>query len=247
MEEIKIQQTVAVLVDGNNMDKSANTFGEFMMMDYDRLIPRIIGRRSLTKFFYLREGKKISKKLADRLHKNFYGIVKPCYKSADVPLTIEAVQLVDKVDTIIILSGDSDYIELVKYLSARGCRTEIAAFRFSASSALIEIADFYHEITPDDCFTVDRHHKDETSDLAAEFALEVKEPVPGVKPEKKKHTILPKDTKVTDVTNPTLTGRVVSYSNDDRAYTIMLDSGTETKWRRNNFKTEEEEANVSKD
>lgn len=240
MEEIKIQQTVAVLVDGNNMDKSANTFGEFMMMDYDRLIPRLIGRRSLSKFFYLREGKKISKKLAERLHKNFYGIVKPCYKSADVPLTIEAVQLVDKVDTIIILSGDSDYMELVKYLSARGCRTEIAAFRHSASAALIEMADFYHEITVDDCFTVEKHGKEETIHFLPEIHGDL-----GISSPKKKNTILPKDTRVVDVTNPALTGKIWLYDEADKAYVIILDNGNETKWRRNNFKTEEE--NVNKD
>ena len=231
MEDIKIQQTVAVLVDGNNMDKSANTFGDFMMMDYDRLIPRLIGRRSLSKFFYLREGKKISKKLADRLHKNFYGMVKPCHKSADVPLTIEAVQLVDKVDTIIILSGDSDYIELVKYLSARGIRTEIAAFRFSASGMLIETADFYHEITVEDCFATDKHHKDDNPDLS-EFAPVIEK--------KKKYEIVPNDTRVVDVTNPVLTGKILSYAQEDKAYSIALDNGTETKWRRNNFKLENE-------
>ena len=51
----------------------------------------------------------------------------PCHKSADIPLTIKATQLAQKVDTIIILSGDADYIELVRHLRGEGVRVEIAA------------------------------------------------------------------------------------------------------------------------
>jgi len=216
MEEMNILQTVAILVDGNNMDKSANTLSENLMVDYDNLVPRMIGRRSLSRLFYLREGKSISKKLADRLHNKFYGIVKPCHKSADVPLTIEAVQLVDKVDTIIIMSGDSDYVELVKYLSARGIRTEIAAFKFSASSYLLESADFYHEITADDCFVPEK-------------------PVKSTVKKKKKLLVLDKDTVVIDIHNKDVTGKIVTYNYGKRCYLVILDSGTETNWKRSMF------------
>lgn len=233
IDEMNILQTVAILVDGNNMDKSANNYGDHTMLDYDRLVPRLIGRRSLSRFFYLREGKSISKKLADRLHNKFYGIVKPCHKSADVPLTIEAVQLVDKVDTIIILSGDSDYIELVKYLSARGCRTEIAAFKISVSSALIEVADFYHEINEDDCFNMDK--APEKPVPVVSNASVVLSPITNKPIKTKPLKILSVETMVCDSHNPEKTGRVISYNEKEQSYNIKLDSGEDTVWKRNMF------------
>lgn len=186
MSLVAISQTVAVLVDGNNIDKSANAINTNFMVDYDKLVPKLVGNRSLNRFYYLREGRSISAKFAARLHANFYGIVKPCLKSADVPLTIEAVQLADKVDTIIIVSGDSDYIELVKYLKARGIRVEIASFIASTSNALVEEADHYHEITSVDCFVFDQkdEKKEKKKKDKPESAGENPEPMESVSQEK---------------------------------------------------------------
>ena len=41
----------------------------------------------------------ISAKLAERLHNHYHGSVVPCYKWADIPLSIKATQLASKVDT----------------------------------------------------------------------------------------------------------------------------------------------------
>lgn len=76
----------------------------------------------------------------------------PCYKSADIPLTIKATQIAQKVDTIIILSGDADYVELVSHLKSEGVRVEIAAVEHSTAQVLKEEADYYTPITTEDCF-----------------------------------------------------------------------------------------------
>jgi uncharacterized LabA/DUF88 family protein len=57
-----------------------------------------------------------------------------------------------KVDTIIILSGDSDYVELVRYLKSRGVRVEIAAVEKNTAAVLIEEADHFTPITQEDAF-----------------------------------------------------------------------------------------------
>ncbi|MCG8605064.1 NYN domain-containing protein, partial [bacterium] len=57
-----------------------------------------------------------------------------------------------KVDTIIIMSGDSDYVELVIHLKGEGVRVEIAAVRKTAAKILIDEADYFHEITKEDLF-----------------------------------------------------------------------------------------------
>ena len=164
MEEILINQSVAILIDGNNIERSIHsaTKSQNTMINFDSLIPRLLAERGLNRLIYFREGKSISSKLTERLHNHYYGSVIPCHKSADIPLTIKATQLASKVDTIIILSGDADYIELVKHLKAEGVRVEIASVRATTSSSLVEIADYAHEITEDDWFELVTNTKKNT-------------------------------------------------------------------------------------
>lgn len=60
----------------------------------------------------------------------------------DVGIAIDAVKMAEKLDVIILVSGDGDYVHLVEYLqNTFGCRVEIVAFAESASAKLIEKAD----------------------------------------------------------------------------------------------------------
>jgi uncharacterized LabA/DUF88 family protein len=150
---IKIDQNVAILIDGNNIERSIqDLLKKNVLINFDVLIPKLLDNRALNRLIYFREGKQISSKLADRLHENFHGSVVPCHKSADIPLTIFATQIAQKVDTIIILSGDSDYIELVTYLKSRGVRVEIAAVEKTTASILIQEADYFVAISKEDVF-----------------------------------------------------------------------------------------------
>lgn len=155
---ITISQSCAVLVDGNNIERSitSESGNPATMLNFDTLIPKLLVNRGLNRFIYFREGKHISSKLSERLHANYHGSVRPCHKSADIPLSIKATQLASKVDTIIILSGDSDYIELVRHLKSEGVRVEIAAVDSTTSGLLKEEADYFHAITKDDWFTMAR-------------------------------------------------------------------------------------------
>lgn len=156
LEGVNINQNVAILVDGNNIERSihSETNSQHSMLNFDTLIPKLLDNRGLNRLVYFREGKNISTKLRERLHKNFHGSVRPCHKSADIPLSIKATQLSDKVDTIIIMSGDSDYVELVRHLINEGVRVEIAAVENTTSHLLVEEADYFHSITSDDWFTL---------------------------------------------------------------------------------------------
>ena len=155
--QVVISQSVAILVDGNNIERSihSETSTPNTMLNFDTLVPRLLGNRGLNRLVYFREGKQISSKLKERLHSNYHGSVRPCHKSADIPLSIKATQLSNKVDTIVIMSGDSDFVELVRHLKAEGVRVEIAAVPATTSRMLIEEADYFHEITRDDWFTLE--------------------------------------------------------------------------------------------
>jgi len=52
------------------------------------------------------------------------------------------------------MSGDSDYIELVRHLKSEGVRVEIAAVVETTSVLLKEEADHFHAITKEDWFTL---------------------------------------------------------------------------------------------
>lgn len=60
----------------------------------------------------------------------------------DVGITMDAIRLGKKVDSVVIISGDGDYIPLVTYLQqSEGCLVEVMAFGRTCSKALTEVAD----------------------------------------------------------------------------------------------------------
>ncbi|MCB9230650.1 MAG: NYN domain-containing protein [Bacteroidia bacterium] len=154
MATVQIDQRVAILIDGNNIERSIHSMlgTENSMLNFDVLIPRILDNRGLSRLIYFREGVGISTKLAERLHQHYHGSVVPCHKSADIPLSIKATQVASKVDTIIILSGDSDYVELVRHLKGEGVRVEIAAVEATTAKILRDEADYFFTITREDCY-----------------------------------------------------------------------------------------------
>ena len=158
---VRINQSVAILIDGNNIELSLqNLVGQKnALLDFDTLIPKLLDNRGLNRLIYFREGVSISDKLAERLLNKFHGSVMPCHKSADIPLTIKATQIAKKVDTIIILSGDSDYVELVRHLRGEGVRVEIAAIEKTTAKILIEEADHFTPITEEDCYLLKTYNR----------------------------------------------------------------------------------------
>ncbi len=152
--KILINQSVAILCDGNNIERSIHDVegNTAAMINFDTIIPKLLSGRGLNRLIYFREGKNISSKLAERLYNNYYGSVVPCHKTADIPLSIKASQLASKVDTIIIMSGDSDFVDLVRHLKSEGVRVEIAAVKKTTARILIEEADHFHPITKNDWF-----------------------------------------------------------------------------------------------
>lgn len=66
----------------------------------------------------------------------------------DVGLAVDTIKLADKLDVIVIVSGDGDYEPLVEYLKInKGCRVEIVAFGENTSGRLIEAADEFTDLS----------------------------------------------------------------------------------------------------
>jgi len=68
----------------------------------------------------------------------------------DVGLAIDAIKISEKMDVIVIVSGDGDYLPLVSYLQDnKGCLVEVMAFRKTTSSRLIEQVDDFTDLGSD--------------------------------------------------------------------------------------------------
>lgn len=67
----------------------------------------------------------------------------------DMGIAIDTLSLADRLDTIVLVSGDGDFADLVKCLQARGVRVEVYAFPYSTAEELRSAADQFHEIGPD--------------------------------------------------------------------------------------------------
>lgn len=69
----------------------------------------------------------------------FYGGVKK--GDWDVGIAMDVIRLAPKLDVIVLVAGDGDYAEMVKYVKALGCKAEVIAFMESSSIHLREVAD----------------------------------------------------------------------------------------------------------
>jgi uncharacterized LabA/DUF88 family protein len=65
----------------------------------------------------------------------------------DVGLAVDAIKLAPKLDAVIIVSGDGDFVPLVEYLKVnQGCQVEVMAFGKSSSAKLIEASDDFIDL-----------------------------------------------------------------------------------------------------
>jgi uncharacterized LabA/DUF88 family protein len=64
----------------------------------------------------------------------------------DVGITVDAIRISPSVDTIILASGDGDFLQLVEYLKNQGKRVEIIAFGKTTSSQLKKVADEFIDL-----------------------------------------------------------------------------------------------------
>jgi len=64
----------------------------------------------------------------------------------DVGMTIDVMKIAPSVDTIVLVTGDGDFVPLVEYLQYQGKRVEVVAIGSTCSSKLKIIADEFFDI-----------------------------------------------------------------------------------------------------
>jgi len=64
-----------------------------------------------------------------------------------VGMAVDAIRTANSLDTVILVTGDGDFIPLVEYLKwGLGKEVEVAAFGRSASAKLKEVADYFIDL-----------------------------------------------------------------------------------------------------
>lgn len=144
-------QRVAVLIDTQNLYYSArNLFNA--KVNFKNIVEDAVAGRQLTRaiayvvktktgeerpFFEALE--KIGIETKEKELQIFFGGAKKA--DWDVGLSVDAVILSEKVDTIVLVSGDGDFQPLVQYLKMKGTYVETMAFHETASAKIIEASD----------------------------------------------------------------------------------------------------------
>ncbi len=77
----------------------------------------------------------------------------------DIGIAMDAVRLSPKVDTVVLISGDGDFKELLSYMKSHGCRTEVMAFSKTASKQLKEEADDFIDLSSNKKYLINQVNK----------------------------------------------------------------------------------------
>jgi uncharacterized LabA/DUF88 family protein len=149
-------QRIAILIDVQNLYHSAKNLYK-SKVNFGEILKVAVANRSLIRAFaYVIKTKGGEEKsFFDALTKlgietrvkdlqEFYGGQKK--GDWDVGLTIDAVRIAPTLDTLILVSGDGDFVPLVEYLKNQGKRVELISFKKSSSHSLVESADEFIDL-----------------------------------------------------------------------------------------------------
>lgn len=136
-------QRLAVIVDAENLEIYAwQTFHR--PIDYKALFEAVNGREVVRAIYF--KPRECPPRLRTFLEEGLGVEVKLPAKNVDTWLTISAVTLAEKVDTIALVGGDGDYAPLAWYLKSRGCKVEVWSWPGATASALREAADEFRPL-----------------------------------------------------------------------------------------------------
>jgi len=151
------EQRVGIFIDTQNMYHSArDLFGA--RVNFGKLVEEAVGERRLVRAvaYVIRTATGEEKPFFDALmHAGIETREKDLQvflgggKKADwdVGLAVDAIRIAPRLDVVIIVSGDGDFVPLVEYLKYQGLQVEIAAFRGSTSTKLVEAADAFTDLS----------------------------------------------------------------------------------------------------
>ena len=137
------QERIALFIDGANLYASAKSLG--FDIDYKRLLREFQSKGRLIRAFYytaLVEDQEYSsiRPLVDWLDYNGYSVVTKAAKefvdstgrrkvkgNMDIELAVNAMEMVDHIDHMVLFSGDGDFRSLVEAIQRKGVRVSVVS------------------------------------------------------------------------------------------------------------------------
>ena len=153
------EQRVGVFVDVQNMYYSAKFLYKTKVNFSSILKAAVAGRKLVRAFAYvIKADVKDENNFFDALEligfdvrskdlQTFFGGHKK--GDWDVGISMDIIRMAPKLDTIVLVSGDGDFKDLLEYVKAMGCRAEVIAFGKSSSSRLKDVADDFIDMDKD--------------------------------------------------------------------------------------------------
>ncbi len=153
-------QRVAVFIDTQNLYHSAKNLYKAKVNFKEVLNRAVSGRKLIRAFAYVvrtESGEESAflealENLGLQVRSKDLQVFAGGSKKADwdVGLAVDAISVAPKMDTIVIVSGDGDFVPLVEYLKMHdGCQVEAISFGKSSSSRLKEIVDKFYDLDDD--------------------------------------------------------------------------------------------------
>jgi uncharacterized LabA/DUF88 family protein len=137
------QERIALFIDGANLYASAKSLG--FDIDYKRLLREFQSKGRLIRAFYytaLVEDQEYSsiRPLVDWLDYNGYSVVTKAAKefvdstgrrkvkgNMDIELAVNAMEMADRIDHMVLFSGDGDFRSLVEAIQRKGVRVSVVS------------------------------------------------------------------------------------------------------------------------
>lgn len=149
-------QRVGIFIDTQNLYHSAKNIYK-AKVNFDQVVKESLAGRSLTRavaYVVATEGGEeqnffdaLEKVGIETKTKNLQIFAGGAKKGDwDVGLAVDAIKLASKLDAVILVTGDGDFVPLIEYLKNQGCQVEVASFGKSTSSRLVEVADDFIDL-----------------------------------------------------------------------------------------------------
>ena len=156
IKERKGPPRLGVFVDVQNLYYAAKRLGA--RIDYERLLSAAVGQRRLVRAIaYVVQTPEVDQSgFISMLQQKNYEVRRKDLRvrsdgSAkgdwDMGIAVDIMELVDKLDVVVIVSGDGDFVALVHLIKTRGPRVEVFSITHNTSKDLIEAADAYCPIS----------------------------------------------------------------------------------------------------
>lgn len=163
------KEKIAVFVDVQNLFYTAYRVLKGRIR-YLNLLNLVVGSRKLySATAYVVEGERGVESFVSCLVQYGYNVKvrekRPGYR-CDQQMTVDAIEVLSKVDTVVLVTGDGDVSDLASYLFSRGVRVEVFAIETKSGG------DFYSVELPDDIVFLQDDKRERGDEYEDDYVVE---------------------------------------------------------------------------